>query len=42
MSADEKMRKDFLKLKGYISYIFQTFRFLRLCPTFLISYYNNY
>ena len=30
ISNDEKFGKDFLKLKGYIFYIFQPFRFLKL------------
>ena len=30
ISVDEKFGKDILKLKGYILYIFQLFRFLRL------------
>ena len=31
ISVDEKFGKDILKLQGYILYIFQPFRFLRLC-----------
>ena len=30
ISVDEKFGKDILKLKGYMLYIFQPFRFLRL------------
>ena len=30
ISVDEKFGKDILKLQGYILYIFQPFRFLRL------------
>ena len=30
ISVDEKFGKDILKLQGYILYIFQSFRFLRL------------
>ena len=30
ISVDEKFGKDILKLKGYMFYIFQPFRFLRL------------